>query len=49
MTNPPTSDSSLIPEPIALVPTTPWKYWGIVNRTPSIARIATASRITPQV
>ena len=27
------------PEPIAFVPSTPWKYWGSVNRTPNMARM----------
>ena len=34
---------------MALVPSTPWKYCGMVNRMPSMARIGTMARITPQV
>jgi hypothetical protein len=34
---------------MAFVPSTPWKYWGMVNKMPSMARIGTTARITPQV
>src|ERR1700677_3066533 len=46
---PPISGKSLIPEPIAVVPRTPWKYCGIVNRTPINARNDIAAKIEPQV
>ena len=46
---PPISGSSRRPDPIALVPSTPWKYCGMVNSTPIMARTATATRMTPQV
>ncbi|MGD0609800.1 MAG: hypothetical protein ABSA53_40330 [Streptosporangiaceae bacterium] len=45
--SPPMRGRSRTPEPIAVVPRTPWKYWGSVNSTPNIARIATAARTTP--
>ena len=48
-TSPPTRGSSRRPEPIAVVPSTPWKYCGRVNKMPSMARIGTTARITPQV
>jgi hypothetical protein len=48
-TSPPIIGSSRRPEPIGLVPSTPWKYWGIVNSTPNIAKIAIEERITPHV
>jgi hypothetical protein len=48
-TTPAISGNSLNPEPIASVPSTPWKYWGIVNNTPIMDRIATDARIAPQV
>jgi hypothetical protein len=47
--SPATRGSSRRPEPIALVPSTPWKYCGMVNKMPSMARIGTTARITPQV
>jgi len=47
--SPATRGSSRRPEPIALVPSTPWKYCGMVNKMPSMARIGTRARITPQV
>ena len=34
MMSPPITGSSRSPEPIALVPSTPWKYCGSVKRTP---------------
>jgi len=45
----PISGKSLGPQPMGSVPRTPWKYCGIVDKTPIIARIARAARITPQV
>ena len=36
-----------MPEPMAVVPSTPWKYWGSVKRTPNMARMATAASTTP--
>ena len=47
--SPPIIGNSRRPDPIGLAPSTPWKYWGIVNSTPNIAKIATAARITPHV
>ena len=47
--SPPTSGKSLRPDPIASVPSTPWKYCGMVNKIPSMARIGNVARITPQV
>ena len=35
--SPPTRGSSRRPEPIAVVPSTPWKYCGMVNKMPSMA------------
>ena len=43
--SPPISGSSRRPEPIASVPSTPWKYCGIVNSTPIIARTRIASKM----
>lgn len=34
---------------MAFVPSTPWKYCGMVNKMPSIAMIGSTARITPQV
>src|SRR5208282_2608500 len=47
--SPPTRGSSLMPDPMAVVPSTPWKYCGMVNKTPSMATIGNMERITPQV
>ena len=47
--SPATRGSSLRPEPMALVSSTPWKYCGMVNKMPSMARIGKMARITPQV
>jgi hypothetical protein len=46
---PPIRGKSLNPEPIAVVPSTPWKYCGIVNKTPINARNDMAAKIAPQV
>ena len=48
-TRPPINGNNLRPYPIGLVPSHPWKYCGIVNSTPNMAKIAIAERITPQV
>ena len=48
-TIPPTRGSSRRPEPMAAVPSTPWKYCGMVNKMPSRHMIGTTDRITPQV
>jgi hypothetical protein len=34
---------------MALVPSTPWKYCGMVNRMPSIASTGSVARMTPHV
>jgi hypothetical protein len=34
---------------MASVPATPWKYCGMVNKTPNRARIGSVERSTPQV
>jgi hypothetical protein len=47
--SPATRGSSLRPDPMAVVPSTPWKYCGMVNKMPSMARIGNMARITPQV
>ncbi len=46
---PPTTGSRRTPDPSGLVPTTPWKYWGMVKRRPINASVSTAKRMTPQV
>src|ERR1035441_5666086 len=46
-TNPPMSGNNRRPDPMAVAPSTPWKYWGIVNRTPIMDRTAAAATITP--
>ena len=34
---------------MAVLPSTPWKYWGMVKRTPIKARNDRAAKIDPQV
>jgi hypothetical protein len=47
--SPPITGSSRMPDPAALVPSTAWKYCGIVNSNPTSARMRMGTRSTPQV
>lgn len=41
--------SSRSPLPMASVPRMPWKYWGMVNSTPTMAMESVAMRTMPEV
>ena len=49
MMSPATRGKRRTPEPMAVVASTPWKYWGMVKRIPSMASTGTTAKTTPQV